>query len=39
MQERRKLDSAEKAELRAATAEMWANLPEGYQWLKEWREV
>ena len=39
VQERRKLDRQEKAELKQATDEMWANLPEGYQWLKEWRYV
>ena len=39
VQERRKLDRAEKAELKAATDEMWANLPKGYRWLNEWRYV
>ena len=39
VKERRKLNRAEQAELRQATEEMWANLPEGYQWLKDWRHV
>jgi aryl-alcohol dehydrogenase-like predicted oxidoreductase len=37
--ERRQLDAAEKAELKVATDEMWAKLPEGYQWLKDWEYV
>ena len=37
--EHRELDSAEKAELKKATQEMWANLPEGYQWLRDWEYV
>ena len=39
VKERRELDSAEKAELQKATDEMWANLPEDYQWLKDWEYV
>ncbi|HUT33302.1 MAG TPA: hypothetical protein VNE39_07480, partial [Planctomycetota bacterium] len=39
VKERRKLDRAERAELKQATDEMWANLPEGYQWLKDWQHV
>jgi aryl-alcohol dehydrogenase-like predicted oxidoreductase len=39
VRERRKLDRAEKAELRKAADEMWARLPEEYQWLKQWRRV
>lgn len=39
IKERRQLDSEEKAVLREAAGEMWAKLPEDYQWLKEWREV
>ena len=39
VQERRKLGRAEKAALRRATDEMWANLPEGYEWLEQWRHV
>jgi aryl-alcohol dehydrogenase-like predicted oxidoreductase len=37
--ERRKLDASEKAELRRAGREMWANLPPDYQWLKDWEYV
>jgi predicted aldo/keto reductase-like oxidoreductase len=39
LKERRKLDSSEKAELRKATDEMWASLPESYQWLRDWQYV
>ena len=39
VKERRELDSAEKAELDRAAREMWANLPEDYQWLKDWEYV
>ena len=39
VQERRQLDRADKAELRRATDEMWANLPPGYEWLKDWELV
>ncbi len=39
VKERRELDLAEKAELERATDEMWANLPAGYQWLKDWEYV
>ncbi|MGB2820245.1 MAG: aldo/keto reductase, partial [Phycisphaerae bacterium] len=39
VKERRELDGAEKAELQKATDEMWANLPEDYQWLKDWEYV
>jgi predicted aldo/keto reductase-like oxidoreductase len=39
VQERRKLAASEEAELHRAGREMWANLPEGYQWLKDWRYV
>ena len=39
IKERRVLGRAERAELKQATDEMWANLPEGYQWLKEWENV
>ena len=39
VQERRELDRTEKAELEKATKEMWAQLPEDYQWLKEWEYV
>lgn len=37
--ERRELDPRETADLRQATREMWARLPENYQWLKEWKYV
>ncbi len=37
--ERRDLDLAEAAELEKATDEMWAKLPEEYQWLKDWEYV
>jgi len=37
--ERRELDSSEAAELEKATDEMWAKLPEDYQWLKDWEYV
>jgi len=39
VKERRQLDAAEKAELERATNEMWARLPEDYQWLKNWEYV
>jgi len=39
VRERRELDLTEKAELKRATDEMWANLPAGYQWLKDWEYV
>ena len=39
VQERRKLDVAEAEELRKAMDEAWANLPENYQWLKDWEYV
>ena len=37
--ERRALDVTEKAELDAAMARAWANLPSHYQWLKNWETV
>ena len=39
VKERRELDLTEKAELQQAAREMWAKLPQGYQWLKDWRYV
>jgi len=39
VKERRELDAAEKAELRQATDEMWAKLPESYEWLRDWQNV
>jgi predicted aldo/keto reductase-like oxidoreductase len=37
--ERRDLDAIEKAELEKATDQMWARLPDDYQWLKDWEFV
>ena len=37
--ERRKLDLAERQELKAAMDEAWARLPGDYQWLKQWEYV
>jgi len=34
-----KLDAKEKAKLKAAAAEMWANLPPDYEWLRDCRYV
>jgi aryl-alcohol dehydrogenase-like predicted oxidoreductase len=34
--ERRQLDLAERRELDKAMDEAWANLPKGYDWLKDW---
>jgi aryl-alcohol dehydrogenase-like predicted oxidoreductase len=34
-----KLDAKEKAKLKAAVAEMWANLPPDYEWLRDYRYV
>jgi predicted aldo/keto reductase-like oxidoreductase len=39
IKERRQLDQAEKAELREIGEEMWARLPDNYQWLKDWEYV
>ncbi|UCD28152.1 MAG: aldo/keto reductase [Planctomycetota bacterium] len=40
VQERRKLELAETQRLQQTVDEMWANLPENYQWLKtEWEYV
>jgi len=39
VRERRQLDRQEKADLDRALDRAWANLPEGYQWLKEWDSV
>ena len=39
IKEHRKLDLAEAEELRRASDEMWANLPEDYEWLKGWEYV
>ena len=37
--ERRQFDLAEARRYDEAVSEMWANLPEDYQWLKEWEWV
>jgi len=39
VRERRELDTKESAHLRQANQEMWARLPENYQWLKKWEYV
>jgi len=39
VQERRELDKAEALELEQAMDEAWANLPEDYQWLKDWEYI
>ena len=39
VKECRQLDRTEKAELDKIGQEMWANLPENYQWLKGWQYV
>jgi aryl-alcohol dehydrogenase-like predicted oxidoreductase len=39
IKQRRRLDLKEKAQLKQATAEMWANLPDDYTWLNEWKYV
>ena len=39
VRERRELDAKEAAQLREANQQMWAKLPENYQWLKQWEYV
>lgn len=39
VQERRKLDLEETAELEKACKEMWAKLPKHYEWLRDWEYV
>jgi aryl-alcohol dehydrogenase-like predicted oxidoreductase len=39
VKERRQLDVAEAKELEEAMEKAWANLPAGYQWLKDWEYV
>jgi len=39
VKERRSLDVKEQAELDQLNRHMWANLPRGYQWLKNWEYV
>jgi len=37
VKERRALKPKERAELKAATEEMWARLPADYEWLRDWK--
>ena len=39
VKERRKMDLAELQELEQAMDEVWATLPQDYEWLKDWRCV
>ena len=39
VKERRELDATEKADLDRAMNRAWANLPQDYQWLKDWEYV
>ncbi len=39
VKERRELDLKERAELEQAMERAWAQLPEHYQWLKDWETV
>ena len=39
VQERRQFDLAESRKFEETVKEMWAKLPEDYQWLKEWEYV
>jgi aryl-alcohol dehydrogenase-like predicted oxidoreductase len=39
MRERRQLDTKERAELENAATQAWANLPQNYQWLRNWEYV
>jgi len=39
VKERRSLDVKEQAELDAMSHQMWANLPPGYRWLRNWEYV
>jgi aryl-alcohol dehydrogenase-like predicted oxidoreductase len=39
VREHREFDAEERAELRQMGAQMWANLPPEYQWLKQWEYV
>ena len=39
IRQRRRLDTAERAQLKAATKEMWAKLPADYAWLNDWKYV
>jgi aryl-alcohol dehydrogenase-like predicted oxidoreductase len=39
VKERRQLDKEELAELERATRDLWARLPQNYQWLRNWEYV
>lgn len=39
VQEHREFDAEERAELQRMGEEMWARLPQDYQWLKQWEYV
>ncbi len=39
VKERRQLDRTEEEKNRQITAEMWRNLPPGYEWLRDWQWV
>ncbi len=39
IRQRRELNTAEKAQLEKASRDMWASLPDDYQWLKDWEYV
>jgi len=39
IKERREFDLAERQYFQRLSGEMWANLPEHYQWLRQWRYV
>jgi aryl-alcohol dehydrogenase-like predicted oxidoreductase len=39
VRERRELDKNERAKLERIANEMWAKLPDNYQWLKDWEYV
>jgi len=39
MTERRELDVKETAELEQVSKQMWANLPQNYEWLRDWEYV
>jgi len=39
VKERRQFDVKEAAELETAAEQAWANLPQNYQWLKDWQYV
>jgi hypothetical protein len=39
VKEQRQLDAAEAKQLREAMDRAWVNLPQEYQWLKDWEYV